>query len=175
DAGARWINARRRPDQAACNRGPRGPHFTLHEMQAGGSDEYPRQLVELFGHTPGLRHQIRQRHDGDIAVAPYCRHPRLLLVQQGGSRSPQPRGPDAVDRRRGAAALEVSENGHTRLEARLLLDPPAERVADAPLCQLHVPEGVCDRFTVQVEAGEGYALGDDDDAEVPAFTTTAVE
>ena len=80
------------------------------------------------------------------------------------------RGEDAIARRRGAAALDVTEHGDTGLEPGALLDVASERTTDTS--EDDVPELVSlarlarDEVTLAGLVGQLVALADDHDREV---------
>src|SRR5207247_41687 len=88
--------------------------------------------------------------------------------------SATPRGPRAltstissgVARRAGAAALHVTEDGDSRLEARAVLDLASGHFADAAMRQRHVAERV--DLAGVLETGQLAPFAHDDDGEILA-------
>ena len=85
----------------------------------------------------------------------------------------------AVARRRGAAALDVAEHGHARLEAGALLDLARERVADAAEADVAELVGrarlLRDLRALARRVRQLVALADDDDREVLAALVAALD
>ena len=97
--------------------------------------------------------------------------PKRPSCTQLGRLQPEPRREEhAIARRRRAAALNVPEDGDTRLEPRSLLDLSRERVADAAEDEVAelvgCPRVVGDEPTLARLVRELVALAHDDDREV---------
>ena len=150
---------------ARCARRPAG------RPRSGSTEERLGERVVLARHGPELARGLGQR-DGDDIVAAQGRH-HAVARRQGelGGEQAVARREHAVVGGRRAAALQVAERRHARLEAGHLLERVGELLADA--AEAHVPERVELAGRRRDLAGAGLvrerpALADDDDREVPA-------
>ena len=150
-------------------RGLNGPWVAVYKALA---EERARHFVPVLGHGLQLGGRLVER-DVDDAVALQRGHAaEAALVDEVGRLQPVARREHAVARGRGAAALDVAEHGHARLEAGALLDLVGDARADAALGEPHVPELV-DLACVLAAALELVPLRDDDDREVLAAVVPA--
>ena len=150
--------------------GLNGPWVAVYKVSL--AEERARHFVPVLGHGLQLCGRLLER-DVDDAVAVQRGHAaEAALVDEVGRLQPVARREHAVARSGGAAALDVAEHGHARLEARPLLDLVRDARADAALGEPHVPELV-DLALRLAAALELVALGDDDDREVLAAVVPA--
>src|SRR5438874_8346918 len=170
------LRARPPPRSPVVPSSPEAVSSSIRFLRGTLLSEDPAELVEILWHAPGLGDHVDQRHDLHAAVAPDRDDPALPRHDQVGRAGAEPRGPDAIGRRRRPAALEVAEHGHPRLEAGLPLEAAGEEVAHAPLGAAHMAEGGGFALTrVGLDAGDADPLGHDDDAEQPAVAAALVE
>src|SRR4051812_34838820 len=133
--------------------------------RAGGSaEERPRELVPLERHGLQLVGRFAQRAGDHVVAAQRGHLSEVAGLDEVGRLQAEARGEDAVARGRGAAALNVAEDGDTRLEAGPALDLVAEALADAALREELVPELV--DLSLVLGARQLAPFTDDDDGEV---------
>src|SRR4029077_20755850 len=132
--------------------------------------------VELLRHPPRFLDDLREGDHLDVAVSTDRYHPAPAGRDQLHRLDAEAGGPEPVRRRGRAAALEMPEHGHPRLESSLALDAAGQQVADAALREPDMTErvllGLASRLAVELR--DVGALGHHDDAEQLPVATAAV-
>ena len=117
--------------------------------------------------------RVRQGHRDDLAATLRHHLPETTFHRQLRCLDAEPRGEDAVDRHRAAAALDMAEDGGAHLVPGVLLDLPgdAERDSAEPF-----PAGHCVlRLIDGIGALRRGALGDHDEGEQAAAPLAGAE